>query len=263
MTLSLPDYPTAFWISAVCAVILVGIAKAGFGAGVGVMATPLMALTIPVTDAAALLLPLLIVSDVFALATYKLNFDRRNIKLMLPGALAGILAGGLFFGYLMGKDRSLRMGIGILSVAFVLFQLFRSHILGIMEKRRPHAVEGVIMGALAGFTSTIAHAGEPPVAIYLLPQKLAPSLFVGTTVVFFAATNLGKLIPYSALGLLKMGNLMTIVVLAPLCYVGVKLGALLNRYFTEKWFKRFVYGALFLTGIQLIIGKNLITIFLK
>lgn len=259
----LPDYSIIFWITAICAVILLGIAKAGFGAGVGIMATPLLALTIPVTDAAALLLPLLIVCDIIALANYKMNFDRRNIKLLIPGALLGILLGGLFFGYFMDKDRVLRIGIGVLSIAFVLFQFARAYILGVMKKHRPHAVEGILMGAISGFTSTLAHAGDPPIAVYLLPQKLAPNLFVGTTVVFFAFTNLVKLIPYGALGLLKIGNLMTIIVLSPLCYVGVKLGVYLNKHFTETWFKRLVYTALLLTGVQLIVGKNLISLFFK
>jgi len=80
-----PYYSVMFWFSAICAFIFIGIAKAGFGAGVGVMAMPLMALTIPVVDAVALLLPLLVVSDII-LVTYRLNFDKRNIRRMLPVA---------------------------------------------------------------------------------------------------------------------------------------------------------------------------------
>ena len=259
----LPDHSAGFWFSAICAVILIGIAKAGFGAGVGVLATPLMALTMPVAEAAALLLPLLIISDIFAVANYRLHFDRRNIKLMLPGAIVGILFGGIFFGYFLGKEQVLKVGIGILSVAFVIFQLARSSIIGAIEKRRPHAAEGVVMGAIAGFTSTLAHAGEPPVVVYLLPQKLSPTLFVGTTIIFFAFTNAVKLIPYASLGLLKAANLLTIALLSPLCYIGIKLGVHLNRYFSEAWFKRFAYGALFLTGVQLIVGKSLVAFFLN
>jgi len=262
MLLWLPDHSIVFWISAICAVILIGIAKAGFGAGVGVLATPLMALTMPVAEAAALLLPLLIISDIFAVANYRFHFDRRNIKLMLPGALVGIMLGGIFFGHFLGKEQVLKLGIGILSVAFVIFQLARSSIIGAIENRRPHAVEGVVMGAIAGFTSTLAHAGEPPVVVYLLPQKLSPTLFVGTTIIFFAFTNAVKLIPYWSLGLLRGGNFLTIALLSPLCYIGIKLGACLNRYFSETWFKRFVYAALFITGIQLILGKGLVALFL-
>ena len=93
----MPDYPMAFWFLAAFAVVFVGIAKAGFGGGIGVVATPLMALTIPVADAAAILLPLLIACDVFAVTHYWGRFDRRSIKLMLPGAVVGIAVGAFFF----------------------------------------------------------------------------------------------------------------------------------------------------------------------
>jgi uncharacterized protein len=99
--------------------------------------------------------------------------------------------------------------------------------------------------------------------IYLLSQKLSPTLFVGTTVVFFAATNFVKLIPYGYLGLLRVGNIWTSLLLAPLCYLGIRLGIYLNRHFSEICFKRIICAGLFLTGIQLIMGKSLIDVLFK
>jgi uncharacterized protein len=254
----LPEYSAAFWVCAVAAVVFVGIAKAGFGGGVGIIATPLMALTIPVADAAALMLPLLIVCDVFAVNHYRSRFHARSVKLLLPGAALGIGIGAFYFDYFSDNERALQIGLGVLSVVFVLFQLGRALIMGMLEERRPHASEGVAMGVIAGFTSTLAHAGGPPAAIYLLPQKLPRVLFVGTTVIFFAAVNVMKLVPYYSLGLLRPGNLMTTLLLAPLSYVGVRLGIYLSGHFSETWFNRLVYVILLLTGIQLIIGRSLI-----
>ena len=254
----LPEYPTIFWVCAVSAVIFVGIAKAGFGGGIGIIATPLMALTIPVADAAALMLPLLIACDVFAVNHYRTRFDRRSIKLLLPGAVLGIGTGAFFFGYFSDNERILQTGIGALALLFVLFQATRTLIMGALEKRHPRASEGVLLGGIAGFTSTLAHAGGPPVSIYLLPQRLPRELFVGTTVIFFASINLIKLFPYYSLGLLKTGNLMTTLLLAPLSYVGVKLGIYLNGRFPEIWFSRIVYTILFLTGLQLVLGRSLL-----
>jgi uncharacterized membrane protein YfcA len=256
----LPEYPPEFWITAVIAVIMLGIAKAGFGGGVAVIATPLMALTISVTDAAALLLPLLMVADAFSVNHYRTRFDWPNIRVMVPGAVVGIALGGLFFGHFSDNDRILRLGLGILALAFVLFQFTRATLLGLLEKRTPHPVEGVIMGAVAGFTSTLAHAGGPPATIYLLPQKLPRDIFVGTSVVFFATINAIKLIPYASLGLLRVGNLTTILVLSPLAYVGVRIGIYLNRHFTDRWFNRLIYVVLLLTGIQLIMGRSLLSL---
>lgn len=255
----LPEYPPAFWFCAVLAVIIFGISKAGFGSGIGVVATPLLTLTIPVTDAVGLFLPLLIITDVFSVNQYRMNFDRRSIKLLLPGAFLGIAVGGFFFSYFRSNQRTLQLAIGLLALSFVVVHVFRAIILGIAERRRPHAVEGVLVGAIAGFTSTLAHAGGPPMIMYLFPQKLPRQLFVGTMVIFFAVVNLIKLIPYYSLDLLKVGNLMTIMLLVPLTYVGVRLGTFLNKRFTDLWFNRVVYSILFLTGLQLVLGQSLLS----
>jgi uncharacterized membrane protein YfcA len=251
----IPNYPTAFWISAVAAVVMVGIAKAGFGGGVGGVATPLMALTISVADAAALMLPLLIICDFFSVKHYRGHFHRRSVGLLFSGSVAGVALGAWFFGYFSGNERMLQIGIGVLALVFVAFQLLRAVLTGLLQARHPHAAEGVLMGVVSGFTSTLAHAGGPPVSIFLLPQRLPRQLFVGTTVVFFASLNLIKLVPYYQLDLLRLGNLATTLVLAPLCYVGVKLGIYLNGRFNDLWFNRVVYGVLGITGVQLVIGR--------
>jgi len=178
---------------------------------------------------------------------------------LLPSAVAGIFFGALFFGLFSNNEQVLRMGIGLLSLSFLAYQAGRSLLKGSLENRRPPKPFGIIMGILAGFASTLAHAGGPPVSVYLLPQGLARSIFVGTSVMFFTAINLIKLIPYTALGLLHIGNLSTILILAPLGYVGVRLGLYLNRRFTDIWFTRVIYVLLFITAIQLLSGQNFIT----
>lgn len=214
--------------------------------------TPLMALTMPVADAAALLLPLLIMCDIVAVYSYGRGFHKRSIKFLLPGALIGITIGGLFFGFFIGMDHVMRVGIGVLAIVFVIFQATRAYIFGALKEHHPHPAEGVLMGAISGFTSTLAHAGGPPMAIYLLPQRLPQNLYVGTAVIFFAVTNAVKLIPYWSLGMLKVGNITTIALLSPLTIVGVKLGLYMNNRVSQKWFERIVYSVLFVSGLQLL-----------
>lgn len=258
--LILPDYPTLFWVSAVVAIIMVGIAKAGFGGGVGAVATPLMALTISVTDAAAILLPLLIVADVLSIRHYRSEFDKKSLKLMIPGAAAGVLLGAFFFGYFDDNERILRMGLGVLSLAFVAYQFGRALLAGFLVTTHPPAYAGVALGGAAGFTSTLAHAGGPPATMYLLPQGFPRQIFVGTNVMFFFALNLIKVPAYAYLGLLRIGNLTTILILAPFALLGVSLGVYLNRRFSEVWFNRVVYALLFLTGLELVSGRSLVTL---
>lgn len=256
--MTLPDYPTLFWVTAVFAMILIGISKAGFGGGVGAIATPLMALTISVTDAAAILLPILIVADLFSLRHYWNVYDRRSLKLMIPGAVVGIALGAFFFGYFEDNERTLKVILGVVSLVFVVYQLTRSLIFGALLKSKPPAWAGVVLGSVAGFTSTLAHAGGPPATMYLLPQQLPRNVFVGTSVILFFVVNLVKLIPYSALGLLRVGNISTILILAPLTFIGVQLGVWLNKRFTDRYFTYVVYALLLLTGIELVSGVSVI-----
>lgn len=255
---ALPAYPTAFWIVAAFVMILTGLGKSGFGSGFGALATPLLALTIPVADAAALLLPLLIIMDLFTVPYYRQRFDRGHLRILLLGSLLGIAVGGYYFDALSHNERAMKMGIGALAVLFVLLQLGRSLIVGALSEHRPPSIIGWIMGAVGGFTSTVAHAGGPPVTIYLLPQGLPRDSYVGTTAILFALINLVKLIPYYYLGLLRVSNITTVLVLAPLAYVGVWLGIFLNRRFTDKWFIRVVYGFLLLAGMELLTGWSLV-----
>ncbi len=257
----LPDYPPVFWLCAVLVVVLIGISKAGFGAGVGVIATPLMALTIPTAEAVGLMLPLLILSDFMAIHRYRARYDRRNLRIMLSGALVGIFLGWLFFGYFLGNERILKFGIGLLAVAFVAFQAGRAMWFKAIEGRKPKLAEGLFWSVLSGFIGTLAHVGSPPVMVYLLPQKLPRDIFVGTIIYYFTIVNLIKLVPYAQLGLIRIGNLTTILMLLPVAYVGVKLGAWLNRHCSDRWFNLLVYGLLLLTGLQLIFGFDVSRLF--
>lgn len=256
----LADFSGAFWIAAIAAVLLTGISKGGFGSAIGVAATPILALTISAADAVALLLPLLLVADVFALRQYHRQIDSGVLKMLLPGAVAGIGLGWLFFDYFSDNEPILKLAIGVLALGFVVFQLLRNHLVSALFDHRDSGgrtdrVQGGFWGMTSGFVSTLAHVGGPPVLVYLLPKQLPREVFVGTTVLFFLVVNLVKLIPYSQLGLLRIENLTVVLLLAPLAWIGVKLGVVLNRRFTDLWFTRVIYVVLVLTGFQLVFGS--------
>ena len=253
----LPEHTPYFWVLAITAVLILGIAKAGFGGGIGFIATPLIALTISVADAAALLLPLLIIIDLMSIRHYRGVYDKPSLRLLLPSAIVGILLGALLFNGLRDNDDLLRRALGLLAVVFVIYQVGRGALLGALEEHKPGKGVGIFLGVLSGFGSTLAHAGGPPATMYLLPQKLPRQIFAGTAVWFFMVVNLIKLVPYSALGLLRMGNLVTILLLVPVGFIGVRLGIYLNRNFDELWFNRVIYLFLFLTGMQLLTGGAL------
>jgi hypothetical protein len=241
-----------FYALAIPVVLVVGISKGGFGGGVGMIAVPALSLAIPLPQAAAILLPILCLMDLFAVTAFRGTYSTPNLRRLVPAALLGIGAGTLAFGVL--DERWLRAIVGVIAVAFAMqwvVQVARGH--GRMPRgRTPGALSGVLWGTVTGFTSTLAHAGGPPASVYLLPQRMPPTLYAGTMVVLFTLVNYVKLVPYAWLGQLSDANLATSLVLAPLAPIGVRLGRWLHDRIDEQLFYRVAYGLLLITGLKLV-----------
>lgn len=242
------DQNLPFFILAAIAIVVVGISKSGFGSGIGVLGVPLMALVIPPAQAAAIMLPLLCTMDIFNVLHYRKRFDRTNLLILVPAALVGILVGAFTFRYL--SNAHIRVLLGVISILFVGNFLWGRR--NGNQQLAPDRIKGSIWGAIAGFTSFGVHAGGPPVNIYLLPQKLDKTIFVGTTVVFFTIVNYVKLIPYALLGQLNGENLLISLTLAPLVPLGFWLGIKLHDRVNEKLFYNLAYFFLLVTGIKLL-----------
>jgi uncharacterized protein len=239
----------SFYATAVPAVILLGLSKGGF-AGLGVLGMPLMALTIPPVQAAAITLPILMVQDAFSVWVYRRDWDRTNLKILLPGAVVGIL-----LAYLLAAkvpDRAVALVLGLISIVFALRRFLAKRSATAPTGTTPSRPAGWFWGAIAGFTSMIAHAGGPPFQIYLIPQRLPRDLFVGTGVVFFALVNLIKVPPYLALGQLTLDSLLTSAVLFPLAIASTFAGVWLVRRVSGERFYDIVYVLLLLLGCKLV-----------
>jgi uncharacterized membrane protein YfcA len=248
-----PDFPLAFYPVAIVAILLTGISKGGFGAAGGV-AVPLMSIFIAPPEAAGIMLPILCAMDIFGVHAYRGRWSRRHLAAMLPGAVIGIGLGALAFGAL--PVNAIRLLVGLISVAFALNQTFaltgRFAARLAAKRGMPGAVAGALWGGVSGFTSTLAHAGGPPFAVYMLPQRLDKTLLVGTSAAFFLVVNYVKLVPYWYLGQLNTGNLAASLVFAPLAPAGVWLGVWLHARISERAFYRVSYTLLILTGAKLI-----------
>lgn len=238
-----------FYAVAIPAVLIVGISKGGFGAGLGVVAVPLMTLAVPAVQAAAILLPVLCLSDLFGVWAYRREWSRSELALLIPPALVGILIGTLTANYI--HDREIRLIVGVIALVFT-FNYWRGGIRA-REARPPSLVKGAFWSALAGYTSFVAHAGGPPLAVYLLPRRHSPAIYTGTTVIFFAIVNYIKLIPYAWLGQFSSENLWTALVLVPAAPVGTYIGVWLQRRLNPTWFYRLCYGITFLVGVKLLV----------
>ncbi len=239
-----------FFVAAVPAVLLFGIAKGGFGGGLGVLAVPLMALVVSPLQAAAILLPILCLMDLVGLWVYRGKWLWPELRVLLPASMIGILVGTLLFGFMSAA--AIRIIVGIVAIAFTLHYFYATrHRHDSDLPPFPPAV-GVAAGAAGGFTSFIAHAGGPPISMYLLRRPLDRTDFVATTVLLFAAINYVKLLPYGWLGQLSAANLLTSLVLAPLAPIGVYAGVWLHRRISDRFFFRLMYVLLFVVGCKLL-----------
>jgi uncharacterized membrane protein YfcA len=233
-----------FYAAAIPAVLLTGISKGGLGLAGG-LSVPILSLVTSPVQAAAVMLPILVVMDLSAVWAYRGHWDRTNMRLLLPAGLLGIVVGWLVFRLL--NDDAIRVLIGLIAVGFVLSSLRKS-----ARTARPTRASGYFWGGTAGFTSFVAHAGSPPLAVYLLPQRLEPVLHVGTSVVFFAVINLAKLPPYFELGLLDARNMSTALLLIPLGAFGIAVGVWLRTRMNPTLFFRASYVLLLGTGAKLL-----------
>ena len=160
-----------FYLIAVPAVLLLGVSKSGFGAGFGSLAVPMMALAVTVPQAAAILMPVLLMMDLLGMAAFRKDVDKALLRFMVPFAMVGIVLGALLF-KLLDAQRVAAI-VGAFTLLFLAQQmLFKP---GPNGPPPPRWLGGLLL-ITAGFTSFIAHAGGPPVNAYVMRQKLKPIL---------------------------------------------------------------------------------------
>ena len=248
LTQSFHAHSLAFFVCAVISIIILGISKSGFGAGLGTLSLPLMASQAPINEALAIMLPLLIVIDLVGLRRYIQNANWRILKIVIPPSIAGLLLGMIFFTAI--TPQVLTLSIGIFTLLFLIQNLAMSRIEAKETKSYPWL--GRAMGLTSGFTSFVAHIGGPPITVYMLREKLLPIVYTSTLGVFFTVMNFGKLGPYAYLDLLNYKQLATSIILLPCAPVGVYFGFYLAKRISMKWYYRTVRFFLLVASIKLI-----------
>lgn len=243
-----------FYAVAIPAVLFVGLSKGGFGGAMALFGVPLMALAVSPVQAAAIMLPILIVMDIVSLWTWRAERDATTLRLMLPGAILGIGIGWATAAYV--TEGLIRLIVGLVALWFAV-----TYFIGRWRERRStevrparghDPVRATVWGTLTGFTSFVSHAGGPPYQIYALPLRQDPKVYTGTSVRFFAIINAVKLVPYFALGQFDAANLKTSLALAPLAPVATLAGAYIVRRLNAALFYPLMYFMVLLTSLKLI-----------
>jgi uncharacterized membrane protein YfcA len=236
-----------FYVFAVPAVIALGLSKGGF-TGIGMISTPLVALVLPPLQAAAILLPIILLQDVLSCWIYRRDWDPWNLKVMLPGAVIGVGCAWLLAAHV--SDAVIRLVVGLIALGFAANAWWFRNVKP-DDLPKPRAALGTACGGLAAFTSTLIQIGAPPYYVFVLPQRLPKMLYVGTTCWFFALVNVMKVAPYTWLGQFSTEGLSTSAVLFPLAIASNMVGVWLVRVTPEALFYRITHVLVFVIGVEL------------
>ncbi len=238
-----------FFISVVPAIILYGIAKSGLGGSISLISVPLMTVVMPLNQALAVILPILIFSDIVAVYRFRREFDFSTLKLIVPFAALGIIIGSFTFKYF--SEDLLKLIVGIMGFLFAgHYFLFKK------EKKIPakkNFLKGAIFSSIAGFSSFCVHAGGTPTSIYLLPLRLKKEIYVGTRIIFFTFVNLIKLPLYIYLSMMNFDTLYQSVLLLPLAITGIFIGYKLLKIIDENLFYNIIYVLILVSSTKLLI----------
>lgn len=227
---------------------IVGFGKAGFASGISLLQAPLIAYAVPARTAIGLVMPLLVLADFLAIGAFWKQWNFALIRWPLVGCIPGIALGMLFVNVV--SDALLRQALGILALVLTGLLIVRD-VWYPSKTYNPSWWQGVAVGAFAGFSSTVAHAAGPIMALFLIAQKLDKKVFVASSAIFFLIMNLLKVPPYVATGLVDAEILKTAAKLAPMVPLGIAVGWLLNRAIPQKYFVYIVYALLIVAGLDL------------
>lgn len=236
------------WVLLGAASAMVGLAKGGLSM-VGMLAVPLLSLVMSPVQAAGVLLPVYVVSDIFGLIAYRRHWDRRVLVTLVPGSVVGIGLGWATASWV--NDAAVGGIVGIIGAVFAVFTLARP-LAGGGPPGKAGWGRGTGWGLVAGYTSFVSHSGAPPYQIYVQPMRLGKETYAGTVTVYFAVVNAVKLIPYAALGQLGSGNLGKAATMIPVAAVSVAVGVWLVRRIPQRAFYLFITWALLAVSLKLI-----------
>lgn len=236
------------WATIIITALLVGFSKTGIG-GTMMLVIPVLATVFGGKDSTGILLPMLLVGDIFAIWYYRRSVQWNNVFKPLPWALLG-LALGVFIGNYI-SDRTFVMLIGII-VLLCLGILVYTEKKG-KDFRVPNdAWFYILVGILSGFASMIGNAAGPIFSIYLLALGFQKNNFMGTNAWFFFIINLTKL-PLQIFVWHNIGisSFTITIAMIPVITAGAALGFFVIKKINDKYFRYIVIGMTAIGAIRL------------
>jgi uncharacterized membrane protein YfcA len=236
------------WALAVIGALLVGVSKTGI-AGLGMLFVVIFAQLMPAKQATGIVLPLLCFGDIVAVASYRQHASWPHLWRLFPWTAGGVLLG--YFAMNRIDNRQAQLLIGGIVMTLVALHVIRRWRGGGHEAEHG-AWFAPTIGVLAGFTTLVANAAGPLMAVYLLAMRLPKMEYVGTGAVFFMLLNLFK-VPFMVhLGLINAASFSFNLMLAPAVLVGALIGRKVLAKINQSWFENLALGLSAAAGLKLL-----------
>jgi uncharacterized membrane protein YfcA len=235
------------WALAILAALVVGISKAGIS-GLGMLAVVIFAQLMPAKQATGIVLPLLCFGDIVGAAVYRRHAKWPHIVRLFPWTAAGVVLG--YFALDLVDERQARLLIGGIILALVIMHFVRRRVSG--HETEHGSWFAPTIGVLAGFTTLVANAAGPLMAVYMLAMRLPKMDFVGTGAVFFLILNLFK-VPFMVhLGLINSASFSINLLLAPVVLAGAWFGRKLVMKIDQRVFENLALALSVIAGLKLL-----------
>lgn len=248
------------WALLILGSVFVGLSKTGVP-GLSVLFVALFTHVFSAHGAAraatGVVLPLLIVGDLFAVGSYRKHLVWSHLWRLFPWTITGVALGW----FALGKINDLWSArlIGLILLGMLGFHLWRKRPADSAKQKDETLAHAswwlaALTGILAGFCTMVANAAGPVMSIYLLAMRLPKLEFMGTAAVFFLLLNWFKIPFMLNLGMINAASFQLNLWLAPAVVVGALLGRWLGGKISQRWFET---ATLILTALAA--GKLILT----
>ena len=251
MAFCFPDM-TAFQLTILAvSALLVGVNKSGIP-GLGMLPVILLAVAFELNPgfATGVMLLMICAGDIFAVSYYRRNADWKIVVRLLPYTMLGLALGFVTLRYL-NRPEHLRILIG-----WIILLLAAVHLVRVAFFKHAavpsHWAFSAVVGLAAGFTTQVANAAGPVMALYLLSMKLPKDRYVGTCAWFFMIMNWTKLPIFCFEGRVTAASLHAVLPMLPLILIGAFLGVLFVKRAPQRFFEVVVEIIVIVSAVKLL-----------
>ncbi|HPW63477.1 MAG TPA: sulfite exporter TauE/SafE family protein [Cyclobacteriaceae bacterium] len=233
-----------------CVALLTGMAKTGVH-GAGMLSVPLLANVFGGLLSSGVMLPMLVLADVFGVWYYHRHASWHHLKILFPWAAVGIVAGTITGTYINDQIFKMMMAITILVSVIIMLWLER---LGQPNKIPAHKSFAITTGIAGGFTSMVGNLAGSVMSVYLLSVRLPKNAFIGTTAWFFLVVNWFK-VPFHVFGwhTISWNTVWFDLTLLPLIMLGAWLGIIIVKALSETMYRWFIIIMTLVAAIGMVI----------